>query len=237
MVSDRRRSRIAALIAAAAFIATANVRAAGDVIPIIDPPTANPGPTFTDHGNITSDGQGGRQLVVEPSGSSGAEDGWRYFQPPDLPFPGSFPTPATPAQSDIVLTADTPLIVAIPQLGSMPVFALIDIGYTIVGHEITVHASMDFTGLVTDTIYGPQEYLLSIGSLPAGDYRLTFDLDTSFMNTPSSSDTSYILFSVGSLSQAIVPEPSSAALAWIGVALVAALRRNRRFPSLRRAGG
>ena len=72
-------------------------------------------------GNIASDGAGGRQIQIRPMKPADVGQQWEFFPPHDI-LPDIFPdpTPATPSQADIYLTAGTPLILALPQLRHFP---------------------------------------------------------------------------------------------------------------------
>src|SRR3954451_9585569 len=139
----------------ALFLPTA---ASADIIGLYQPGTG-----VIDLGNIASDGSGGRQIVIRPAEPDDIGKAWNFF-PPHLQLPDVFPdeTPATPAQQTFYLMANTPLILAIPQLAHFPSGASIAVSYSIDHQEITVDASLHDAGFVTGTIYGPHEYLLPI---------------------------------------------------------------------------
>ena len=182
---------------------------------VVSPLDGSSTPPVHDLGDITSTGGGGRQLVVEPANPFGYE--WRYFPPHDI-LPNVFPepTPATPAQSAIQLAAGAPLEVAIPQLSHMPMLAEVHVAYQVIGHTIIVNASLNELPASTDTIYGPQEYLLAIGSLDAGDYQLVFNFDFLFEGRLTFQDTGFVHFQVGGAPSAgfsVVPEPAGLMLA------------------------
>ncbi|HVT29790.1 MAG TPA: hypothetical protein VHE81_17360, partial [Lacipirellulaceae bacterium] len=78
-------------------------------------------PQNTDLGNIASDGSGGRQPIVRPLEAADVGHLWTFFPPHfQLPDIYSAPTPATPAQSDVVLRAGMPLVLVLPELQHFP---------------------------------------------------------------------------------------------------------------------
>ena len=152
---------------------------------------------------------------------------WEFFPPHDI-LPDIFPdpTPATPSQADIYLTAGTPLILALPQLRHFPFGANVSVSQSIVGHQITVDASIHWLSFSTDTIYGPHEYLQQLGSLAAGEYRLNLNLvrSSDFGSPEPSTTTGYVDFVVHA-----VPEPTPLMLACsCGLVLLPVALRCRR---------
>ena len=164
-------------------------------------------PQHVDLGDITSSGEMGRQLYVEPTDPSRPFAYYRFFPPHDvLPDAYPEPTPPSPRQDSIQLFENTPLSVVIPQLAHFPFRAAIDVSHSITDHQIALHASIHYYGSVTATIYGPHEYLWPLGALDPGEYRLTlnFSQTSEQGETFPSSTSGFIRFTV-----LPVPEPSS----------------------------
>jgi hypothetical protein len=184
-------------------------------------------PPDSDQGNIASDGSGGRQIQIRPMTSQDIGQQWAFFPAHEL-YPEIFPdpTPATPAQSDIYLTAGTPLILALPQLPHFPWGANVSLSHSIVGQQITVDATIEYLAYSADTIYGRHEYLEPLGSLSAGTYRLNLNLvQSAEVRTPGTwRTTGYVDFVVHA-----VPEPSPFFLGCsCGLVLLPVVLRNRR---------
>ena len=167
-------------------------------------------PQNPDLGNIASDGSGGRQIQIRPLKPDDIGHMWKFF-PPHYQLPEYFPDPPppTPAQDDILLTAGTPLLLVLPQLQHFPNGADVFVSHMINGRQITVDASIHYLGYSTDTIYGPHEYLHPLGSLDAGQYRLTlnFAWSSEFGSLDPSTTMGYVDFVVRA-----IPEPSSLVL-------------------------
>jgi hypothetical protein len=168
----------------------------------------NPFPTQIDLGDISSDGFGGRQILVRPLEIAEIGRSWKFFPPHDqLPEWYPEPTPATPAQSSVYLAADMPLVLVLPQLAHFPNIAGVSVAHLVSGREITVAAAIHSTSGYTATIYGPHEYLYPLGTLEPGEYRLQFDLERSNdFNSSTSFTTGYVHFTVHA---AAVPEPAT----------------------------
>lgn len=145
--------------------------------------------------------------------------------------------PPTPAQEGIWLMEGVPLTFVIPALGGFPVLQQTAVNFSVDGFTIDVTADTVSSQAHTATIYGPNEYLLKLGSLPAGDYRLTYRRsDSTIMDgatIPSvfgdpdygfgySAET-YIEFTVHA-----VPEPATGALAATGLISLLCIARIRR---------
>ncbi len=175
-------------------------------------------------GNITSDGFGGRQVLVRPLEPDDVGRTWKFFPPHDqLPEYFPDPTPPTPAQDDVWLTEGSPLLLVLPQLQHFPMCTDVAVSHTRNGTDIFVDASLVDLNCSTDTIYGPHEYLYPLGYLDAGQYRLTLNCTRSSIIDPlqQSVTTSYVEFRVHP-----VPEPSALALAGTSLAmLISAIRR------------
>ncbi len=122
-------------------------------------------------GDIGSDGQSGRQLHVRELLASEVGRDWVFF-PPHLQLPNVFPDPPppSPAQDSLYLTDMMSLVLVIPQLQHKPALGMIDAQYHLNGSTLTIDASLHTGSGFTHTIYGPHEFLLPIGQLPAGDY-------------------------------------------------------------------
>jgi hypothetical protein len=180
-------------------------------------------PDPVDLGDITSTGCNGRQLLVEPTDPDTSDFPYRFF--PFYPL-----TPPSPAQSSLILREGSNLTVAIPYLQHLPTRATINVSHSLHGSEILVDAAIHLRSSATATIFGPHEYLYAIGTLPAGDYKLT-------LNVASSSDyggvypqhlTGYIHFSV-----LPIPEPSTWLIQFVGILILGSLSRIRLLPRLR----
>jgi hypothetical protein len=162
-----------------------------------------------DVGDLTSTGNDGLQLTVEPSNPADAVWDWRLY-----PY-GS--TPTSPVQSSFSLLVGAPLTVFIPQLSHLPMLAEVSVSDTIVGNYITVNATMQYGFDVGNTFYGPQEYLLPIGGLDAGDYQLTLNVTRTIVDddddiSPPTLETGFADFTVSP-----VPEPASLTLALVAI--------------------
>lgn len=170
-------------------------------------PWFSPPEEHADLGDITSDGTGGRQIQIRPLEAEDIGRMWKFF-PPHFQLPEVFPdpTPATPAQQDILLTTGTSLVLVLPQLQHFPSGASVSVSHSISGHEIRVDASIHYLGYDTATIYGPHEYLHPLGMLTAGEYRLTLNLSQSseLSLVYPSTTTGYVDFVVQP-----IPEPTT----------------------------
>ncbi len=171
-----------------------------------------------DLGNIASDGADGRQIQIRPQKADDIGRKWNFFPPHDL-LPESFPdpTPATPAHAEIFLRAGTPLVLALPELQHFPQLADVSVSHVLNAHEINVEASILYSDVATDTIYGPHEYLYPLGSLDAGPYRLVLNVARSSDFAPAvfMTTTGYVDFLVHP-----VPEPGTLTLASLCALLV-----------------
>jgi hypothetical protein len=170
-----------------------------------------------DLGDISSTGESGRQLHIRPLRDSDVGRSWVYF-PPHRQLPDIFPdpTPPSPRQDSLFLTEATPLVVVIPQLQHKPMVGRIDIDYYLDGNILTINASLHLLPAVTATIYGPHEFLLPIGELPAGDYRLRFNMTRTYDYSDSElTTTGFADFQVHG-----VPEPATTSLAVVGFVIV-----------------
>lgn len=169
---------------------------------------------YFDVGDIQSKGIAGRQLHIRELLSEEVGRDWKFF-PPHSQLPETYPdpTPPSPAQDSLYLSEGMPLVVVIPQLQHKPFFAMVEVDYNLDGNVLTVDASMHLGLSSTDTIYGPHEYLLSIGELPVGNYRLDLILTrTSDYGPGEQTTTGFANFDVFS-----IPEPSMIGLTLIGL--------------------
>lgn len=180
-----------------------------------------------DLGNVSSDGSGGRQILIRPLELEDVGQQWKFFPPHDqLPEYYPEPTPATPAQELVFLPAGAPLVLVLPQLQHYPSGADVAVSHSVDGNQIVAEASIHFLGYITNTIYGPHEYVHPLGSFAPGEYRLTLNLTMSDVFAPTSSRlTGYVDFVVQP-----VPEPSTVAMVflYVGPVVVASSRGRRR---------
>jgi hypothetical protein len=168
----------------------------------------------------------GRQLSIRPVEIPWNEpSGWRFF-------PWNEPAPATPDQSTIFLTESDSLMVAVPMFAYQPSIANFDAIYTRKGNQLQLDGFILEGGAVTATMYGPIEYLESIGTLPAGHYTLnvrsyftwdcaaaTLDIDE-FKADPEGYASSHginLQIANQTLDFTIVPEPGTAILLGFGL--------------------
>jgi hypothetical protein len=144
---------------------------------------------------------------------------WLHPELPDT-------TPPTPAQSAFDLEAGAPLRVAIPELGPGNMLNDKKLDVQIVGHTITINATVNYHDAVTATIYGPTEMLLPLGALESGDYTLVLNIDSSHEGLLMLKESEYIHFHVDGSPIAgfsVVPEPTSLTLAASALAALAVL--------------
>ena len=165
----------------------------------------------------------GRQLSVCPYAIPGGEQyGWHGF-------PWNEPVPPTQDQSTIVLTESDPLMIVVPMFGYQPLLAAFDTQLTRTGNQLQLDGYTLWSGGMTETMYGPIEFLKSIGSLPAGHYTLNvrkyFALDTpcydmsAFKSDPEAyaySHNVHLDIITQTLDFTVVPEPSVAILLGFG---------------------
>jgi hypothetical protein len=104
-------------------------------------------------------------IYVRPS-KSGEEAGtprWRFYNGESLP-------PAS--QEEILLIAADPLSIAVPAMAMSGLLGSWDTSFTHNGPAFTLNALFYWSGGMTETIYGPNEYVLPIGQLPEGTYSV-----------------------------------------------------------------
>lgn len=180
-------------------------------------------------GDIGSDGNSGRQLHVREQLANEIHWNWVFF-PPHSQLPDTFPdpTPPSPSQGDISLTDMMSLVVVIPQLQHKPIQGLVDAEYQRSGNIITIDASLHTGSSITATIYGPHEYLLPIGQLPAGDYRLHLNLArTTDFSDAVVTTTGFMDFHVSG-----VPEPGGSPLLLVAATMASWLRPKKKRTGL-----
>jgi hypothetical protein len=172
-------------------------------------------PSEYDLGDITSQGMTGLALRVEPSGQFLHDQHWKHYDPFGEP-------PIAPAQGSIVLPAGEPLTAIIPHLAHLPTAAWIQTSIHHEGNDLFVEASRRMFSVQTATYYGPHEYLLPIGALPIGDYKLHYrQVDTDDWSDGEFTREGIIRFTV-------VPEPGTLALAGVCALLMCAAVRKCR---------
>src|SRR4029079_8788028 len=98
-----------------------------------------------DLGNIGTMALEGPKHRIRPLEPDDVDKMWTFF-------PAFTDPPATPAQSDTLLTDGTPLLLVLPQLQHFPAGALVSVSHSINGNQINVDASLQFTGSYTATI-------------------------------------------------------------------------------------
>lgn len=167
--------------------------------------------SFQELGEITSDGNGGRQSLV------------RALEPDDRPGSHKFFTdyltqdpPSTVAQDQVFLSAGQPLVLTLPQLAATSFWSEKSVSHVVTGTQIKVEARQHNLGYSTDVYFPPNELIYGIGSFPSGDYRLTVDFVTTHALIPGEPavTTGFIDFTVQP-----VPEPTTGVLAAIAVCL------------------
>lgn len=135
----------------------------------------------------------GLGLYVRPSRSielgSNPPD-WVFFSPFGNP-------PPPPSQSDILLTPHDPLTVLVPLFAHLPATGYFGTNWSQEGNTIRINAYFLMGGM-TETLYGPHEYICPIGQLAAGTYRIEVnyfrwgtgdwdpELAADFLNAPAS---------------------------------------------------
>jgi len=168
---------------------------------------------YSDLGNVTSGGDSGLDFRVVPGESVRQDRQWL----PDWKFyPLDEPVPNTPAQGAIELFSGESLTVVIPQFAHLPFQAALAHSFHIEGNELFIDATMEHGLAMTATIYGPHEYLLPIGELAEGDYRLNLRLTHVYpweQYPQTQTTTQFIEFTVlPGRSAVTVPEPSALTL-------------------------
>jgi hypothetical protein len=179
----------------------------------------------------------GRQLSVGTDEIPGNEPwGWHFF-------PWNEPTPATPDQNNIILTESDPLVIAVPMFAFQPWVANFSSTYSRDGNQLQLDGFSIHGDAMTATMYGPIEYLESIGTLEVGHYTLkvrgfstwdsaaaTLDVDT-FKSDPEgyaySHNTNLTIINQ-TLDFTVVPEPGTANLLGLGL-LSLFIKRMTRF--------
>lgn len=187
------------------------------------------GHQYFDLGNVTNSGDRGLAFRVEPSESVRQDRQWL----PEWNFyTWDEPVPNSPAQGAIELVSGESLTAVIPQFAHLPFQAVLDHSFHIEGNELFIDATMEHGMAVTATIYGPHEYLLPIGELAAGDYRLNLRLTHvySWEQYPQTQTTTrFIEFTVlPGHSDVVVPEPPALAMLAIAGTCLTVLSRLRR---------
>ncbi|MEQ8835982.1 MAG: hypothetical protein RID07_04180, partial [Lacipirellulaceae bacterium] len=115
-----------------------------------------------------------------------------------------------------------PLLLTLPQLAHFPTSASVQVEHSTDGNLIKVIASIEYGLSATATIFGPHEYLHSLGSFEPGDYSIELQIQRSDAFNPGgvARTTGYIDFSV-----VAVPEPASLLIA-LGGGLLLLCKRN-----------
>ena len=181
--------------------------------------------SFQDVGNIASDGSGGRRSIVRGL-EQGETSGYVFFSDFLSSEDRFAEPPATPSQGELVLLADQPLALVIPQLSHFPNGADVFVEHSTVGSAVDVDASIHFLGYSTDWLAPPHEYIHVLGAFTPGDYRLTLNLSRSDWKYPHEPSVrrGFIDFTV-----VAVPEPSAWLMAaLVAVSIVAMMRRSFR---------
>jgi hypothetical protein len=157
----------------------------------------------TDAGYLGSSGASERALYVRRALESELAPG--YVDP----------WSPVPAQGLITLTSDDALVVGIPLLQKSAMATIDTVDYVVNGNVISVHATREWYGAVTATIYPDNDYLLPIGELAAGDYRLDLRID----NVDRLGGTESIRSLTGFTDFRVVnvPEPQSIATILLGL--------------------
>jgi hypothetical protein len=129
------------------------------------------------------------------------------------------------------LTESDPLMVVVPMFAFQPCIAAMYTQFTQIGNQLQLDGYILCGNCVTATMYGPTEFLQSIGTLPAGHYTLnvrefrttdmfaaTLDIE-SFTSDPEAyaySHNVHLDIVNQTLDFTVVPEPSVAVLLGFG---------------------